>query len=89
MYGISLGFQGLWDGMDSELEPSTVGHLGHVWDVPGLPGTLGWDGQWAVCSGMLGTCPAYILGQWDGMDSGVGALCSGTLKTCFGISKRS
>ena len=25
------------------LEPSTVGHIR---DVPGLPGTLGWDGQW-------------------------------------------
>ena len=28
------------------LEPSRVRCLGHVWDVPGLPGTLGWDGQW-------------------------------------------
>ena len=28
------------------LEPSRVGHSGYVWDVPGLPGTLGWDDQW-------------------------------------------
>ena len=27
------------------LEPSTEGHSVHVEDVPGLPGTLGWDGQ--------------------------------------------
>ena len=25
---------------------STMGHLGHVWDIPSSPGTLGWDGQW-------------------------------------------
>ena len=75
MSGKSLGFQGLWDGMDSGigafysetlgtclgcplasrdsgmgwtvgLQPSRVGHSGHIWDVPGLPETLGWDGQW-------------------------------------------
>ena len=28
------------------LEPSRVGHSGHVQDVPGLPGTQGWDRQW-------------------------------------------
>ena len=41
--GISLGFQELWDRIVG-LEPSSVGHSGHVQDVPGLPGTLGWDG---------------------------------------------
>ena len=75
MSGISLGFPGLWDGMDSGiralhkgtlrtcrgcpralwdsgmgwtvgLEPSIVGRSGHIRDVRGLPGTLGWDGQW-------------------------------------------
>ena len=75
MSGISLGFPGLWDVMDSGiralhrgtlgicqgcpraswdsgmgwtvgLEPSIVGRLGHVRDVSGLPGTLGWDRQW-------------------------------------------
>ena len=25
---------------------SAVGHSGHVWDVPSIPGTLGWEGQW-------------------------------------------
>ena len=38
-----------WDsgmGWTVGLEPSTVGHWGHIRDVPGLPGTLGWDGQW-------------------------------------------
>ena len=45
MSRISLGFQELWDGI-VRLEPSRVGQLGHVQDVPGLPETLGWDGQW-------------------------------------------
>ena len=27
---------------DVGLQPSRVGHLGCVWDVSGLPGTLGW-----------------------------------------------
>ena len=40
------------------LEPSRVGRSVHVWDVPGLPGTLGWDGQWVP--GTLGWD-----GQWD------------------------
>ena len=60
---------------------------GTVQDVPGLPGTLGWDGTvglepsgvghsghvWDV-SGLPGT-----LG-WDGQ----WAVCSGTLGTCLG-----
>ena len=34
---MSLGFPGLWDGMDrSHLE----------WDVLDMSETLGWDGQW-------------------------------------------
>ena len=33
-------------GLTVGLEPSRVGCSGHVWDVPGLPWTLGWDGQW-------------------------------------------
>ena len=71
------------------LEPSTVGRLGHVWDVPGIPGTLGWDGQWDCrhlewdtrdMSGMsLG-----FQGLLDGMDSGIEAFYSGTLGTCPG-----
>ena len=38
-----------WDsgmGWAVGLEPSRVGCLGHVWDVPGLLGTLGW--RWTV-----------------------------------------
>ena len=52
---ISLGFQELWDGIVG-LEPSRLGHSGRVQDVPGLPRTLGWDGQWEW-SGTVGTCP--------------------------------
>ena len=33
---------GLWD---VGLQPSRVERLECVWDVSGLPGTLGWDGQ--------------------------------------------
>ena len=25
---------------------SAVGHLGHVRDIPSIPGTLGWERQW-------------------------------------------
>ena len=46
MSGMSLGFLGLWDRMDSGIRAFTEGHSVHVKDVPGLPGTLGWDGQW-------------------------------------------
>ena len=38
-----------WDsgmGWTVGLQPSRAGHLGCVWDVPGLPGILGWDGHW-------------------------------------------
>ena len=24
---------------------SSMGHMGHVWDIPSSPGTLGWGGQ--------------------------------------------
>ena len=53
MFGMSLDFLGLRDGMDSW--PSVVGHSGHVWDM-----SLGFPGQ------------------WDGMNSGIGALCRDT-----------
>ena len=33
-------------GLTVGLEPSRVGCSGQVWDVPGLPRTLGWDGEW-------------------------------------------
>ena len=46
MSGMSLGFPGLWDGMDSGIRALHEGHSVHVEDVPGLPRTLGWDGQW-------------------------------------------
>ena len=68
------------------LEPSRLGHSEHVWNVPGLPGTLGRDGQWdwshldwdtRNMSGMsLG-----FLGLWEGMDSGIGAVHNGMLGT--------
>ena len=38
--GMSLGFQGLWDKMDSGIGALHSGTLG---TCPGLPGTLGWD----------------------------------------------
>ena len=41
--GMSLGFLGLWDGMDSGIRALHRGTLG---TMPRLPGTLGWDGQW-------------------------------------------
>ena len=44
MLGLCLGCPGgFWDsgmGWTVGLEPSRVGHSGHVQDVPGLPGTL-------------------------------------------------
>ena len=36
---------------------SIMGHLGHVWNIPSSPGTLGWEGEWD-----LGTLP------WDTQD---------------------
>ena len=39
---MSWGFPRLWDGMDRGIGDSTVGHSDMSWDVPGLPGTLGW-----------------------------------------------
>ena len=69
------------------LEPSTVGRLGHIQDVPGIPRTLGWDGQWDCShlewdsrdSGMgwtVGLQPSRVgfPGLWDGMDSGIAAI---------------
>ena len=61
------------------MEPSRVGHLGHVQDVPGLPGTLGWDGQWEwSCleweSRDMSRMSLGFPGLWDGMDSGNGAV---------------
>ena len=40
MSKMSLGFPQLCNWMDSEIGTT------HVWDVPGLPATLGWNGQW-------------------------------------------
>ena len=46
MSGISPAFPGLWDGKDSGiLGTLDLGHLGHVWDVPSIPRTLGWEGH--------------------------------------------
>ena len=48
---------------------------GHVRDVPWLPGTLGWDGQWD-CSHLewdAWDVSGMSLGFWDGMDSGIAA----------------
>ena len=50
--------------------PSRVGHSGHVQDVPGRSGTLGWDGQWD-CSHLELGCVWDVPGtlgwdeQWD------------------------
>ena len=62
----------------------------YVQDVPELPRTLGWDGQrncshlewdaWDMSGMSLG-----FPGLRDGMDSGIGALHSGTLGTCPGL----
>ena len=63
-------------GMSLGLQPSRVGRLGCVWDVPG---TLEWDRQWEyshlewddwdVPEMSLG-----FLGLWDGMDSEIGTI---------------
>ena len=68
------------------LEPTAVGHWGHIPNIPGLPGTRDGmhSGLGALCSGTLGTCPGCIPGLWNGMNSGIGALHSGTLGTCLG-----
>ena len=49
---------------------SAVGHLGHVRDIPSIPGTLGWEGQGDFRhSGTLGSC----LGcSQHSRDSGMG-----------------
>ena len=54
------------------LEPSRVRHSGHVRDVPGLPGTLGWDRQ---CSPQWDSWkrPGYPWASWN-LDSGIGAI---------------
>ena len=59
-----------WDSGTVGLEPSRVGCSGQVWDVPGLPATLGCDsGIVAIWSGMLGTC---LECPWVSRDSGMG-----------------
>ena len=47
MFGMSLGFLRLWDGMDSG--PS-VEHSGHVWDT-----SLGFPGQWDEMDSGIGS----------------------------------
>ena len=61
-----------------------LGRLGHVLDVPSIPGTLGWEGQldWDAWD-MSGMSPAF-LGLWDGKDSWIG-----TLGTCLGCPQHS
>ena len=67
-----------------------MGHLGHVWDVPRLPGTLGDSGIGALNSGMLGTCLGSPQASQDsGMKSGIGSLHSGTLRTRPGCPRAS
>ena len=61
------------------MELSRVGESGHVQDVPGLPGTLGRDGQWEwSCleweSRDMSRMSLGFPGLWDGMDSGNGAV---------------
>ena len=53
------------------LEPSRVGHSGHVRDVPGLPGTLGWDREWDWNPPQwdTGARPGYL---WASRNSGIG-----------------
>ena len=47
-----------------------MGHSGHVQDIPGLLGNLGWDsGIGAIWNGILGTCPGCT---WGSQDSGMG-----------------
>ena len=52
------------------LEPSRVGRSGHVWDVPGLPGTLGWDGTVGLEPSRVGQSRMSLgfPGLWDGME---------------------
>ena len=62
MFGMSLGFLGLWDGMDSG--PSVVGRLGHVWDT-----SLGFPGQWdGMDSGMGSLRSGTLEISWDVQD---------------------
>ena len=72
---------GLW--------PSTVGHMGPVRDVLVCPGTLGWEGQWDCGPPLWDTwdlsgMSLCVPGLWDGKDSGIVALHSGTHGTCPG-----
>ena len=64
---------------------STMGHLGHVWNIPNSPGTLGWEGQytlpWDTCN--MSGISQIVPGLWDGKDSGIWALYHGTLGTCL------
>ena len=83
MSGISEILPGLWDGKYSH---SSMGHLGHVWDMPSSPGTLGWEGQrdlgtlaWDTWD--MSGISQVVLGLWDGKDSRIWALYRGTLGT--------
>ena len=64
MSSTSLGFPQLWDGVESEIGAT------HVWDVPGLPVTLGWNGQWdwKLHSATLRHVPGCPASWYSGMD---------------------
>ena len=108
-----LGFPGLGMGWTVRLELSAVRHSDTFQDVPGLPGTLGWDDWSRLHSGTCPGCPwasrdsgigwtmglepsieldtwdvsgmfLDFPGLWDGMDSGIGAICRGTLGMYLG-----
>ena len=80
---------------------SAVGRSGHVCDVPSIPGTLGWEGQWDFrhsAVGQLGhvqdvrSIPRTL--QWDSWDmsrmsAAFPGLCSGTFGTCPGCLQHS
>ena len=85
---------GFWDGKDSGIlgtlqwDPGTLGHC-PLQDVPSIPGTLGWEGQWDFRHSAVGhlghvqdgsMSPAMSPGtlgwegQWDFKHSAVGHL---------------
>ena len=73
-------------GSTAGFEHSSMGHLGHVWDTPSSPGTLGWEGQcdlgtlaWDTWD-MSGVVP-------DGKKCGIWVLYDGMLGTCLGYPK--
>ena len=62
MFGMSLDFLGLRDGMDCG--PSVVGHSVHVWDM-----SLGFPGQWdGMDSGIGALCRDTPDMSWDVQD---------------------